>query len=385
MIFMLNANVTYRQHKNKKWEYRIRFKDPITGKRRERSKRGFATKSEAKYAAEKIQQHLQNGYDQSNILLKDYLDFWLKEYKENNVRRSTYSSLENSIENHVKPYFKNIELRTLTPALYQEFLNHLHLKGLARGTVLKTHNTFYGAMKRAKINKNIIDNPCENAIIQGKKTDDNLKFIESSEVSNFLTHAYKYGYIYWIFFKLLIETGMRKGEAGALQWNDINFKNRTIDIKNSLEFQAKSSEELFGETKNFSSQRTITMSKSLADDLKFHLSWQNQNKTKINDLYHHDLNLVLCRENGNFMPKSTLFNAFVRILKRAGINQLPIHSLRHTHAVILLEAGADMKYIQERLGHGSYQITADVYSHVSTKMEDKNTDKYEAYFKNITE
>ncbi|WP_420798519.1 tyrosine-type recombinase/integrase [Paenibacillus dendritiformis] len=99
------------------------------------------------------------------------------------------------------------------------------------------------------------------------------------------------------------------------------------------------------------------MSQSLTNDLRYHVNWQNQNKLGLNDAYHHDLNLVLCREDGNFMPKSSLFNAFSRILKRAGLPPWPIHSLRHTHAVKLLESGADMKYVQERLGHGSIQIT----------------------------
>lgn len=85
------------------------------------------------------------------------------------------------------------------------------------------------------------------------------------------------------------------------------------------------------------------------------------------------------------MPKSTLFNAFSRILKRAGIKSLPIHSLRHTHAVPQLEAGADMKYLQQRLGHGSYQITADVYSHVTKKMEEMNNKKFDDYMKDILE
>lgn len=58
------------------------------------------------------------------------------------------------------------------------------------------------------------------------------------------------------------------------------------------------------------------------------------------------------------MPNSSLFNAFSRILKKAGLPRVPIHSLRHTHAVILLEAGVDMKYVQERLRHRSIQITA---------------------------
>ncbi|MCM3178137.1 tyrosine-type recombinase/integrase [Cytobacillus horneckiae] len=53
------------------------------------------------------------------------------------------------------------------------------------------------------------------------------------------------------------------------------------------------------------------------------------------------------------MPKSSLFISFSRILRKANLPSLPIHSLRPTHAVLLLEAGADMKYVQERLGHGS--------------------------------
>ena len=103
--------------------------------------------------------------------------------------------------------------------------------------------------------------------------------------------------------------------------------------------------------------------------MQFHLTFQNQNKVALNDRYHHDINLVFCRNDGNFLPKSTLFNAFGLILKRAGLPKLPIHSLRNTHAVLLLEAGADIKYIQERLGHGSIQITADVYSHISKKID----------------
>ncbi|WP_252282405.1 tyrosine-type recombinase/integrase [Peribacillus asahii] len=83
------------------------------------------------------------------------------------------------------------------------------------------------------------------------------------------------------------------------------------------------------------------------------------------------------------MPKTSLFNAFSKILKKCGLPSLPIHSLRHTHAVLLLEARADMKYVQERLGHSSIQITSDVYSHISKTIEMDRMDKYEEYMKNI--
>lgn len=179
---------------------------------------------------------------------------------------------------------------------------------------------------------------------------------------------------------------MRKGEAAALQWTDIDLKKYTISINKTLDFGAKTKSELFGDTKTFNSNRTIKISQSLVNDLKYHLSYQNQNKLGFGELYHHDLNLVLCRKDGNFIPKSSLFNAFSRTLKKVNIPSMPIHSLRHTHAVLLMmETDADMKYIQERLGHGSMQITADVYAHISKKIESDNIKKFEDHMEKIYE
>ncbi|MGG3452252.1 hypothetical protein [Domibacillus aminovorans] len=83
------------------------------------------------------------------------------------------------------------------------------------------------------------------------------------------------------------------------------------------------------------------------NELRDHKKWQNSNKLTLNDIYMHDLNLVFFCINGNYLPNTTLFNAFKRILKQAELQQLPIHSLRHTHAVML---------IQDRLGHRSMAL-----------------------------
>nr|WP_235707054.1 tyrosine-type recombinase/integrase [Bacillus mycoides] len=60
-----------------------------------------------------------------------------------------------------------------------------------------------------------------------------------------------------------------------------------------------------------------------------------------------------------------------------------MHSLRHTHAVLLLESGASMKYIQDRLGHKSIEITANVYSHISDKIKKDSISGFEAYMNNV--
>ncbi|WP_261133031.1 site-specific integrase [Bacillus sp. Marseille-Q3570] len=366
-----------------KWEYRISYKDPFTQKYKLKSKGGFRTKPEAKLAAAKAELKLAEGYEQAPASLITFLQDWLIEYKKGEVRKNTYQLHERNITKYIHPYFKNIQLSNVKPIMYQKFLNHLTAQGYSKRTVEIIHTTMYNALEKAVTLGKLDKNPCSGVTIKGKQKDNSLKFIETEDISRFLKEAYKYNYVYWIFFKVLIETGMRKGEAAALQWTDFDLKEGLVSINKTLDFNAKDKSELFGEPKTYSSKRTITISKGLLNDLHFHMKYQNQNKIALNEIYHHDLNLVLCRNNGDIMPKSTLFNAFERILKRADLPLVPIHSLRHTHAVLLLEAGADMKYVQERLGHGSVQITSDVYAHISKRIEKDTLGKYEEYMKNV--
>lgn len=370
-----------------KWEYRISYKDPFSQKYKVKSKSGFNTKKEAQLEASEVELKLKNGLeiDNKSLTLEHFLLEWLSEYKKDTVRKNTYEIHERNIKNHIVPYFKKIGINDVKPIMYQKFLNYLAEKDYSKRTIEIIHGTMFSAYEQALIIGKVEKNPCKGVTIKGKSKKKDIEFIESAHIHTFLNEAYKYGYIYWIFFKVLIETGMRKGEAAALQWTDVDLKERSINIDKSLDFQeaSKDKEKMFGDVKTYKSKRKITISQSLANELHFHKKYQNQNKLALGDDYHHDLNLVLCRPDGNYMPKSSLFNSFSRILKRAGLPNLPIHSTRHTHAVLQLEAGADMKYVQERLGHGSYQITADVYAHISKKIEQDTMNKYEEYMKNV--
>lgn len=377
-----------RKYKNKgekkySYEYRIRYKDPITQEFKEKSRRGFTSGKEAQMAAAEEERRLLEGIEKAPISLKEFFKTWIQEYKKDTVRKNTMQQYEYSIKNHILPYFKNILLQDLKPIMYQKFLNHLTDQGYSKRTIEIVHSTMYGALEKAVVLYKVDKNPCAGVTIKGKKQDEKVQYIDSKEIPHFLQEAYKYNYIYWIFFKVLIETGLRKGEAAALQWTDIDLKNSTISVSKTLDFSAKDESELFGDPKTYHSKRVIKISRTLTNDLHFHKKYQNQNKIALNDSYLHDLNLALCRNDGNYMPKSSLFNAFSRILKKAELPPIPIHCLRHTHAVLLLESGADMKYIQERLGHGSMQITADVYAHISEKIETDTIEKFEKYTKDL--
>lgn len=168
-----------------------------------------------------------------------------------------------------------------------------------------------------------------------------------------------------------------------MQWNNVDLVNNRVKIVQTIDYEAKKKEDLFGDVKTYHSEREIPITSRLSLELKNHKIRQNDNKLRYKNQYKHDLNLILCREDGSPLPKSTLFNAFRRILKRVDLPELSIHSLRHTHAVLMLESKVEMKFIQEALGHSSMKVTSDVYSHVSKTIETDAINRFEKHTQNI--
>lgn len=364
------------------WQYRISVRDPYTDDQKEYSKSGFKTKKEAQLAAVSREKSILSGYEQGEIGLADYLKAWHEQYVVGKLRKNTVNSYKYVVYNHAIPYFGNINIKGLKPMMYQKFINDKIESGLSTETARRIHNVINQTFKRAIQNGYIERNPCEGVQIK-KREVKRLKFLEPKFVAPFLQEAYKRGTIYGLFFECLYESGMRKGEAASLQWSKVNWKEEAFHVAQTLDFQPDVEEELFGDTKTYHSERVIKMRKAFMDKLKMHLKYQNQRKLYLGDAYQHDLNLVFCRDDGSPLPKSTLHNAFKSCLEKVSASTLPIHSTRHTHAVMLLEAGADMKMVQERLGHGSMQITSDIYAHVSKKIETRSIEKFDSYMKEI--
>ncbi|WP_195913936.1 tyrosine-type recombinase/integrase [Planomicrobium sp. YIM 101495] len=368
--------------RGKTWQYRIRVKDPYTNKMREFTEAGFKTKGEAKQASLDRERKIMNGMELGEIVFADFAQHWLDNHVKGKLRPNTYRTYRNALEKHAIPYFGVITLRKLTPKKYQEFIDSLTEKNLSIESARRVHNVCYQVFKRAIIYKYLVSNPAQDVHIRKNETTD-LKFLDPSFLSSFYKQAYKRGQIYGLFFKCLFESGLRKGEAAALQWSDIDWKEGTLNITETLDFQPEEGDPLLGPVKKLASKRIVKMRKSFMIELQEHLKYQNQRKLYLGDAYRHDLNLVFCRDDGTPLPKSTLYNAFKSCLEKVGAPVLPIHSTRHTHAVMLIEAGADMKYIQERLGHGSFAITSDTYSHVSKTIEKRSIDKFEDYMQNL--
>ncbi|UTR15880.1 tyrosine-type recombinase/integrase [Salipaludibacillus sp. LMS25] len=87
----------------------------------------------------------------------------------------------------------------------------------------------------------------------------------------------------------------------------------------------------------------------------------------------------LHKQNDRWLLSNVVRDYFKEVCKQANVPFLSPHALRHTHAVHLLESGANIKYVSERLGHKSVKVTADTYLHVTEKIENEALDLYSDY------
>ncbi|MFE0508098.1 tyrosine-type recombinase/integrase [Peribacillus butanolivorans] len=283
------------------------------------------------------------------------------------------------------PLLGHMKIKDLTPTHYQKIINKLADKENSKRTVEIIHTTLSNAMNKAVSLEMLSKNPCSGVTIPNKtinliKEDDDLEYLSKDEVIRFLDAALNENWRYFILFKTLIDTGLRKGEALALQVLDLDFTDNKIKIYKTLNYDVLDINKMFGPPKTETSYRKVLIDESLAALLSRHVLKQKEIKLKLANRYHRETNLVFERGNGLPYSKSTLHRAFIRICRKAGITKhITIHGLRHTHAVLLLESGASLKDVQERLGHKSIQTIADVYAHVSKELEEKSVVGYSKY------
>lgn len=379
---------SFRKHKNGTWEYRIRYKDPITQKYKETSKRGFKTKKEAQLAAAQAEMEIdQLGFvGNGNELFKTYIYEWLETYKKPKVKPITYSVQERNVRLNILPRWGNYKLKQITRVEYQKWLNEL-IEKYSEGTVRRIHSIMNSALFDAVHEFRILrENPISKITIPKKDGDKKVNYFTKEQLEKFLEEVrkpvknrkYKHSIQYEVLFTLMARTGIRIGEALALTWDDIDLKNKTITINKTLVYPLNS-KPYISTPKTKNSIRKITIDDKLVKLLKKHKINRNEMYLRYKDYKKPETNIVFHQHEGRWLRTNVVREYFKEVCKRAGLPVLSPHALRHSHAVHLLEAGASEKYVAERLGHASTKTTSDTYLHITKKIEDDVLDKYQRY------
>jgi integrase len=375
----INNMASFRQ-RSKTWEYRVRYTDPATGKTKEKTKGGFRTKKEAQLEAAEVEKKLYFGQhaiiQNQELLLKDWLAQWIDVYG-SQCQPKTLITRKNFLSKHVIPAIGHYKLSQLSRLDYQKFINRLS-DSYAKRTVQTIHSIFNTAINKAVELEMVSHNKYQRISVRNDAEDVlDIKnnYLSKDEVVLFMEAAKKSKYHHYIIASVLLRTGMRKGELIALTWDDIDLEKKEIKITKSR------SDTGVKKPKTKSSVRTIGIDDTLITELKAYSTWQKKNKLKYGPNYRTS-EYMITSPNGKEMGEYGVNKAIDSIISKTNLHHITPHGLRHTHAIMLLESGADIKFVSDRLGHTTINMTADVYLHITKRHEETNVLKLERYLNN---
>lgn len=293
-----------------------------------------------------------------DMLFKDYFEQWVVLYKKGAIREVTMAKYRTTLAwiNELAPSLKLREINRMT---YQQILND-YAKTHEKQTTMDFHHHIKAAVLDAIDEGYIARDPTRKAVIKGKTPKDKrTKYLNQFELHTLLSQLELGKVITWDWFILLVaKTGLRFSEALALTPNDFDFTRQMISINKTWDYKTNTG---FQPTKNASSIRKIQIDwftviqfaeliKGLPDDLP-----------------------IFVRE-GKKIYNSTINYVLLKKCKKAGVSQITIHGLRHTHASILLFAGVSIASVARRLGHSSMTTTQKTYLHIIQELENQDVD-----------
>lgn len=375
---------TIRLRSDGRWEARYTAgRDPGTGKQIQKSIYG-KTQVEVRKKLQQACIAIDEGtyMEPSKLTVGGWLEIWVENYTQN-LKPYTKKSYNTQIKKHIKPALGAIKLISLNTVEIQRFYNGL-LKGkegtepLSPKTIKNIHGVLHKALEQAVeigyLRYNVSD-ACKLPRVEKP----NIKPLEEKEMAVFLEaikgHQYENIYIVDLF------TGMRQGEILGLTWDCINFKNGTIFIYRQL--QKIDGEYRFVSLKNDKSRR-IMPAPAVMRVLQNQRQIQNEWKLKAGIAWENS-ELVFTNQLGGHLAHFTVYKHFKKIVREIGIPDARFHDLRHSYAVAALQAGDDVKTVQETLGHHAASFTLDVYGHVSERMMKDSSKRMEEFIKNIKE
>lgn len=374
---------SYTQRKDKLWTARKQFGKKSDGKPNIKAFYG-KTITEVKRKAQEYENQLSGNRMEiiKKVTLYDYLVDWLNTYKRLSVKNTTYDGLEDAIEIRIKPYdIANVQLNNLSTQICQQYINDLvnSNKKYSLATITKTYNLLNNCLRHAEgigdIPKNpmtFVNLPSEENVQTATKevtffTKEEVALIKQATKKKYSNGKPVYYYGEVIIF--LLYTGMRIGECLGLRWKDIDFKNNTIRIDNTIAMVANrdinsTKKTMVTDTspKTKKSARNIPMSNSAKNAL---LNFKKQITSEITPESY-----VVVTQTGQLANARNIRRTFDSVLKECNItpkssNQTyGLYSLRHTFVSMLLAKGVDIKIISELVGHEKVSTTYDIYAHL---------------------
>lgn len=311
-------------------------------------------------------------YTDGNIKFQEFAEQWFQDYGKDHLRERTYQRYK---ELAIRTYaaIGHIPLHKLQPQHLLRFYQQLAESGQNQRTggglsqkTIKHYHTFISSVLERAVKWQIIPaNPCKR-IDAPKVIRKEAKYLDEEQAAYFLSRLPEEPIDYQVMFTLLLITGMRRGELLGLEWQDIDLEQGTIQICRTSQYN--SARGIYTDTtKTEQSKRLLSIPREICQLLIDYRSWQNNRRLQLGDQWDRNWTKaprLFCQWDGKPMHPNTPYQELQKFMQRIDMEPIPLHSLRHTNASLLIGAGTDLRTVSGRLGHSQTSTTLNVYAHL---------------------
>lgn len=350
------------------WTYVIDVPpDPGTGRRRQTTKGGFATKKAAEEAMRDaiVRGSAATGGGQS---LGDYLDEWLEAVTPR-LRETTAGGYARAVAD-IKAGLGAVRLRDLTPLMIERFYAELARTGgrKGRGLSAKSIRNYHVTLRKALADAERLGIVDRNAAARAKAPTaarPQTPTWTSDELARFLRHVEGDPlYALWV---LLATTGMRRGEAIGLRWSDVDLARGTVSVNQSV--TTVGTKVVVAPPKSDRSRRRLVLDPATVSVLEVHQERLRRDRELLGSPLGRG-DFVFSEPDGTPLHPDAVTRRFQTLSRQSGLPRLRgPHDLRHTWASLALAAGVHPKVVSDRLGHSTISITIDTYSHAIPSLD----------------
>ena len=334
-----------------------KFKSVYAGTYSEVKKKLVIFKSEYMKAGEKAAVRI---YESGS--LSDWMDYWLDIVEKPYIKETTYQLYRRNIENHLRPWLGELPLREIVNNDLQNMVNGLREK-LAPSTLHGLCRQIKSILSNAVKEHLILKSPYEEIRLP-KFHQKQPRVLAESEQSRLEHLTMETGNLNYL---VCLYTGLRVGELCALRYEDINFEENTLSVRRSVKrvaagfLDGTATKLVVGDPKTESSVREIPLPFFLAKML-----FDQMERTGAMEG-----DYIFQNSKGSAADPRTVQKQFERLLKKAGIRGVHMHTLRHTFAMRCLERGMGYKALSEILGHSSSATTIKCYDNCTMESKQK--------------
>lgn len=348
--------------------------DPKTGRLKRKSFYG-KTRREVKEKMDDYLDLMNQGLDietAKRLTFGEWLIQWLELYKRPNVKITTYEGYKGHIERTIVPALGHITLADLTTDDIQALYTRLQQDGKSPSYIQNIHKIINPCLQKAADNRLIQNNPASRTERPAVRKSSG-KAMSEADMQKFMAVVDDQDDRWRAAFLTLMGTGLRVGELLALEWDDIDLENGLISVNKTLS-RTKGQGLIVDKPKTAASEATVPMPNFVIKAIKRHKVSQAAWALKKGEEYQ-NRKIVFASLRGTYMSPRNFQRKHYELVKKAGIEHINVHGLRHTYATRLLEQGENLRVVQELLRHANISTTGDIYSHVTVQVKKQAAQK----------